>query len=321
MTRSSLAALVAVAALAAACAHPPTSDPATESADPLPRGARPFADAADAEVWLEHMRAHGYSPAEVRAASGLPLAQAERLLAAPPTDDADRPTAIHLRPYPGGRHPRLGFLEGAVDPQRETKISVFTPWDAQSYVVVDVPEAIWANGKLIYLAHEHLPTVWSEAGVALPPLEWAPTGDGGLCIERALPDGVRFGCAADTDGAQVRFELWLYNGSNAPLTDLRVQCCTLLGHAADFAAQTDANKTLLPPFAACRAAGGDRWVITGWVPDAELWSHGPCPCMHADPRLPDCAPGATVRAIGWLSFYEGDDLPGELRRIARTGWR
>ena len=23
-------------------------------------------------------------------------------------------------PYPGGRHPRIGFLEGAVDPQRET---------------------------------------------------------------------------------------------------------------------------------------------------------------------------------------------------------
>ncbi len=34
-----------------------------------------------------------------------------------------------VRPYPGGRHPRIGFLEGAVEPQRETKVSVCSPWD------------------------------------------------------------------------------------------------------------------------------------------------------------------------------------------------
>jgi hypothetical protein len=52
---------------------------------------------------------------------------------------------LFVLPYPGGRHPRIGFLDGAVNPQRETKISVSTPWDEQSYVVVDLPEAIWSN--------------------------------------------------------------------------------------------------------------------------------------------------------------------------------
>ena len=31
-------------------------------------------------------------------------------------------------PYPGGRHPRIGFRDGMIRPQRETKASVFAPW-------------------------------------------------------------------------------------------------------------------------------------------------------------------------------------------------
>ena len=74
--------------------------------------------------------------------------------------------------YPGGRHPRIGFLDGAVRPQRETKISVFAPWDDTSYVVLDVPEAVWSNLGLTYLAHTHVPTVWSKQNITLAPLEW-----------------------------------------------------------------------------------------------------------------------------------------------------
>src|SRR5262249_23867515 len=81
-------------------------------------------------------------------------------------------------PYPGGRHPRIGFLEGAIRPQRETKVSVFTPWDDTSYVVADVPEAIWSNLGLTYLAHTHVPTVWTKQGVELEPLEWNRRGSG-----------------------------------------------------------------------------------------------------------------------------------------------
>ena len=33
-----------------------------------------------------------------------------------------------------------------------------------------------------------------------------------------------------------------------------------------------------------------------------------CPCLHSDPRIPDCAPGKTQRLRGWPSFYEGEDV-------------
>ena len=43
--------------------------------------------------------------------------------------------------------------------------------------------------------------------------------------------------------------------------------------------------------------------------------------MHSDPVLPDCLPGETTRATGWLSFFEGPAIEPELRRIEATGWR
>jgi hypothetical protein len=41
---------------------------------------------------------------------------------------ASRRSLPRVLPYPGGRHPRVGFLDGAIDPQRGTKASVFAPW-------------------------------------------------------------------------------------------------------------------------------------------------------------------------------------------------
>jgi peptidoglycan/xylan/chitin deacetylase (PgdA/CDA1 family) len=41
------------------------------------------------------------------------------------------------------------------------------------------------------------------------------------------------------------------------------------------------------------------------------------PCIHSDPKLADCPPGETREARGWLWFYEGDDLRGELARLRR----
>ena len=35
-----------------------------------------------------------------------------------------------VRPYPGGRPLRIGFREGAIDPLRGTKASVFLPWSS-----------------------------------------------------------------------------------------------------------------------------------------------------------------------------------------------
>src|SRR5438034_7127163 len=120
-------------------------------------------------------------------------------------------------PYPGGRHPRIGFLEGAIDPQRETKVSVFTPWDPESYVVADVPEAIWSNLGLIYLAHTHVTTVWERRGIELEPLEWKRRSDGSLEVERKLPNGIAFGARVAPGREAVRMELWLTNGTREVL--------------------------------------------------------------------------------------------------------
>ena len=46
----------------------------------------------------------------------------------PPSRPANAPLLV--LPYPGGRHPRIGFLDGAIRPQRETKVranAVATP--------------------------------------------------------------------------------------------------------------------------------------------------------------------------------------------------
>ena len=56
----------------------------------------------------------------------------------PPRDET--PTGLRFTAYPGGRHPRRGFLDGAIEPQRETKISVFPPWNDGGYAVSIFPK-------------------------------------------------------------------------------------------------------------------------------------------------------------------------------------
>ena len=101
--------------------------------------------------WLENMAVfHRYTPAEIGAATGLSADEVTTALTrlgldgkAPPRRGKDDPLVV--LPYPGGRHPRIGFLDGAIRPRRESKVSVFTPWKDGGYVVVDVPEAIWSG--------------------------------------------------------------------------------------------------------------------------------------------------------------------------------
>jgi predicted amidohydrolase len=281
----------------------------------------------DLRYWLENMLIHHrFTPAEVSSATGLTLDEIDRAthrlgLAGKSTPPRAPGSPLRVLPYPGGRHPRIGFLEGAVAPQRETKISVFSPWDDSSYVVADVPEAIWSNLGLTYLAHSHIDTLWTRQGITLPPLEWNRREDGSLDFERTLPNGIAFGTRVVAHPDAVRMETWLRNGTAETLTQLRLQNCVMLKSAPEFAAQTDSNKILSGPYAVCRAADGRRWVITAWDPLEATWQNPPLPCMHSNGRLADCPPGQTVRAVGWLSFYEGTDLEAELDRIDRSGWR
>ena len=282
---------------------------------------------ADLRYWLDNLvRFHRFTPGEISAATGLTLdeiGEARKKFGLqdpkPPRRAPGEP--LRVLPYPGGRHPRIGFLEGAIRPQRETKVSVFTPWDEASYVVVDVPEAIFSNLGLTYLAHTHIPTIWDQQGVQLPRLEWNRRAAGTLDSERTLPNGIAFGTRVAPSPTEVRMELWLRNGTKDKLTGLRVQNCVMLKAAAGFTAQTLTNKLFKSPFAAVRSANGQRWVVTAWDPCDRCWGNDQVPCLHADPKFPDCPPGETVRLRGWLSFFEGTDIEAEFARIERTGWR
>jgi predicted amidohydrolase len=284
-------------------------------------------DEQELKSWLENMAVyHRFSLSEISTATGLTLAEVNAALresglvnATAPRRSAGEPLLV--LPYPGGRHPRLGFFEGAVMPQRETKVSVFTPWPEGGYMVVDVPEAIFSNLGLTYLAHTHIPTIWDRQGIALPRLEWQRHEDGTLHSERALPNGITFGAKIVPTATEVHMELWLRNGTTEKLTGLRVQNCIMLGYAPGFTQQTNDNKIYESPYAAARSDSGDRWVITAWEPVQRCWGNEKCPCLHSDPQFPDCAPGETKTLRGWLSFYEGADIQGELRRIEATGWR
>ena len=283
----------------------------------------PEARVADPKLkgWLENMVAHHqFTPHEVRAATGLPLATVNERLAEWKIATgkllerlADAP--IKVLPYPGGRHPRIGFLDGALVPQRETKVSVFTPWNPHHYVVVDVPEAVCSNLGLTYLAHTHIPTVWDKLGKKLFPLEWTANPDASFRMLRTLPNGILIGSRVSPHNEIVQLKLWIRNGSPETITGLRAQVCVMLKGLPGFNQRIRANKIIDGNWLASRDADGQRWVITGWQPLHRPWENPPVPCMHADPAFPDCPPGQTVEAIGILAFHEGSDVMLRIREL------
>lgn len=183
--------------------------------------------------------------------------------------------------------------------------------------MVDVPEALFTNLGLTYLAHTHVPTIWSKQGTELARLEWQSRPDGGLELERTLPNGIAFGSRVIPGERDVAMEIWLKNGTGQPLSQMRIQTCVMLKAALGFNAQTNGNKLLREPFIAVEANGANRWIITAWKPCERVWANPPVPCLHSDPKLPDCPPGETAHTRGRLWFYEGDDIESELARLAK----
>lgn len=280
-------------------------------------------DETELRRWLENMVwRHRYSQAEILDVTGLKpaeLAQAlQRFHITPlnePLPEVDPPVCV--APYPGGRHPRTGFLDGAIEPQRETKLSIFPPWDRTSYVVLDVPEAIWSNLGLTYLAHTHIDTIWTKQGIALERQEWQRLDDGSFRLRRRLPNEIVWQVTATPHRDHLAVRMSLTNGTPKLLTDLRVQMCAMLRGMKGFERQVNENKIFRGSLAACRNDAGDRWVILGFEPNHRTWGNAPCPCLHSDPKFPDCPPGETREVHGRLSFYQGQDIDGELTRIDR----
>jgi hypothetical protein len=269
-----------------------------------------------------NMRTHKFTDEEIGNVTGWKAdeikAAKERIADVSELKAAD---TLLVLPYPGGRHPRLGFLEGAIDPQRETKVSLFAPWPNGGYAVADVPEAIWSNLGLTYLAHTHIPTIWTQQGIELEKLEWERLPDQILRLRRRLPNGIEFTTLVRATADAVRMEMTLANGTSQRLSDLRVQNCVMLGHLTGFEAQSNDNKLFRAPYCAARSSEGARWIISAWSPCQRAWGNAPCPCLHSDPQFPDCEPGQTATVRGWLSFYEGTDVDAEIARIDEIDWQ
>ena len=293
--------LVAVAFLAA-CAPAPTAPPKD-----------------DGLYWLDVCAAHGFSQVETAMATGREAPDIARLQPRlhPPRKPADR---LLLLPYPGGRHPRIGFLEGAVDPHRDTKCSVFLPWHGGGYVVIDVPEAVWCDKELVYLAHTHVPTKWDKQGVTLPRIDWTRGEGGVLTSRRVLPDGLEFSVRVEPAADGAWMEIRLRNGTDRAHSGLSAQVCVMLKGAPGFTGQTRENKLKIIGAGVCavRSDDGKRWIATVFE-NPRLWENPPCPCIHADPRFKDLAPGEEAVARGRLFVYEGQDLEAEVARRAATG--
>lgn len=293
--------------------------------DPNSNNERPFGNATETEYWLVNMIAyHNLTNEEIGWATGLKSEEIDRLrkqLASTGKLKAEfSRERLTMLPYPGGRHPRIGFLEGALRPQRETKISVFLPWDPSSYVVVDLPEAIWSNLGLTYLAHTHIPTVFDQQNQELRQLEWDRSIPGELFLRRVLPNQIEFTSLARVQADHIRMQMTLKNGTAEKLSDLRVQNCVMLKGAKGFAQQSNDNKRFIGPYVVCHDPTRKNWIITAWKPVHRAWANPPCPCLHSDPKFPDCQPGETEYLQGWLSFYQGTDIDGEIERIDQTGW-
>jgi len=287
-------------------------DPVLSVRHPSPRFGRlslpveAEATQADLDFWLQNMLVdHRYSLAEAARVCGLPEAEVKTKAAALGRRASRKAGEALVLPYPGGRHPRIGFLEGAFDPQRGTKASVFLPWDPESYVVVDLPEAIFSNLGLIFLAHTHVPTLWNEQNAVLENVDWNREAGYALNFKRQLPNGIIFGASIQPRGDRVEMEMWLRNVTHLNLTGLRTQVCVMLKGAPDFNAQTNDNKLLRKPAAAVRSAKEDHWIVTAWERCGRVWANPPVPCIHSDPVFPDCPSGQTVRLRGRLWFSEG----------------
>jgi peptidoglycan/xylan/chitin deacetylase (PgdA/CDA1 family) len=249
---------------------------------------------ADLPFWSGVMREHGYSPQEMTAVAGAVSLPAPR-----PVE-----RGLRLRPYPGGRHTRIGFLDGAINPMRRTKASVFLPWENAGYIVVDAPEAIFSHLGLLFLAHTHIPTIWDAQNTLIDNADWRRNADGSLSSFWRLPNNVTFGAGLRIENGQVHMELWLRNATAEPLRALRTQVCVLTKGAPEFAATTNENKFLRQPVAGVRSRDGRRSILTEWERCGRVWGNPNCPCFHSDPVFPDCPPHEEVRLNGRIWFQE-----------------
>lgn len=287
-------------------------DPAVEVADAMKNvhygpkemelPAEVQASRVNTDEWLQNMLfAHRFTHEEAAGVLRWPVA---RVQAWEKDFSVEKTPELPLLPYPGGRHPRIGFLDGAIDPLRGTKLSVFAPWKDGGYALVDLPEAVFSNRGLHFLAHTHVPTIWDKQHIQMENSDWEETRDGAMENLWHLPDGVTIRAQAEPTDSGASFKLTLHNGTPELLTGLRTQVCVMLKGLTGFDAQSNANKEFATSSATAFTEDGKRRVTITFSHCGRTWGNEKCPCIHADPIFPDCPPGEHVQVTGGLHFAE-----------------
>ena len=153
------------------------------------------------------------------------------------------------------------------------------PWESQEYIWFDFPEAIWADGSLLYLGHidKRFPTLFPTEKSAA----WIKS-ENGISYRQVLPNGVSFGGDITKKEENIAsLELWIKNGSEKELRNVKMLTCVYLGGIKEFNEKTNNNKYVHIP--------GKGWLA---FPEAE-----------------NLGPVANGFRVGWLDGTEVSDLP------------
>jgi hypothetical protein len=149
-------------------------------------------------------------------------------------------------------------------------------------------------------------------------VDWTREKDGSLSRTQRLPNGITFGSSLRPTHDYVDMDLWVENGTSEKLTGLQTMVCVMLKGARGFNSQTSDNKVLKNPVAAVKSTSNEKWILTAWDRCFMTWDNPAVPCMHANPKLPDCAPGETVKVKGRIWFHEGTDIADEIAKAKKT---
>jgi len=271
------------------------------------------------EYWMENMVIyHKFSKDEIQQVTGFNSIEIESI-----KDKLDLTglkdkfeESIIVKPYPGGRHPRIGFKDGMRSPMRGTKASAFLPWNKNDFIIIDLPEAISSQYGLTFLGHKHIPTIFDYQLIPIANQDWQIIEDGGLKNKWVLPNNMSISTEIHPGCESIDLKLSLYNGTqDTVFSDLRTQVCIMFKNASEFNSQTNDNKIFECPVTAVHSADSSKWIITAWEHCHNAWGNEDCPCMHADPVFPDCPPGEVVQLSGKIWFYDGNDIHAEINKI------
>ena len=213
-------------------------------------------------------------------------------------------------------------------------------WPCQDYLWLDFPEGVISDAGFHFLSAMN-PAIPEEEVLftELPPVPWQRIDDG-LAYEQALPGGVT--CAARvvaTSDSTIGMHLELTNTGSETLTAVEGRTCLFLRATRDFGqyggdnklaylgkhgwvSHTDVYQHKRPgrypihseetgvssdvPVSVCVSALGERLVAMTWFENTlKLGGNPERPCLHADPKWPDLAPGETVGLDGEIIFFEG----------------